>query len=120
MATPGPAAPAVSAGPDARGARSDDWAAQAADTIDRVITGIGDKTARPLTAIAGAIVFGLVLAAVGFALLVLLAVASVRALNVYLPIEPYSRAVWVSDAIVGGIFTLIGLFVWRKRRPKRT
>jgi hypothetical protein len=111
MATPG-SAPT----PAAR----DDWAASAADTIDRVVTGIGDKTARPLTLAAAGLVFGLVAAAAGIALLVLIAVAVVRLLNVYLPIDPQPRAVWVSDAILGGIFTLFGLFLWRKRRPKRS
>jgi len=100
-------------------APANDWTVQAADTIERVVTGIGDKTARPLTSIAAAIVFGLVIAVAGLVLLVLVAVALVRALDVYLPIHPYGRAVWIADAIVGGIFTLAGLFVWRKRRPKK-
>jgi hypothetical protein len=110
MATPG-SAPAT--------ASRDDWAASAADTIDRVITGIGDKTARPLTKVAGAIVFGLVAAAAGLALLVLVAIAVVRALSLYLPVHPHARAVWIAEGGLGGIFTLFGLFVWRKRRPKR-
>lgn len=100
-------------------AAKDDWAVQVADTIDRVVTGIGDKTARPLTTIAAAVVFGLVIAVAGLTLFILLAVAAVRALVSYLPIDPHARSVWVSEAIVGGIFTLAGLFVWRKRRPKR-
>lgn len=109
MATPGPA-PAT--------APRDDWAAQAADTIDRVVTGIGDKTTKPLIAAAAAIVYGIILAAVGGTILVLLAVALVRLAVVYLPIEDHSRAVWISEAAFGGLFSLIGLFVWRKRRPK--
>jgi hypothetical protein len=98
----------------------DDWAASAADTIDRVVTGIGDKTARPLTAVAGAIVFGLVGAAAGISLLVVLVAGLLRLIEVYLPVHPHARAVWITEAGVGGIFTLIGLFVWRKRRPKRS
>jgi hypothetical protein len=97
----------------------DDWTVQAADTIERVVTGLGDKTAKPLTAVAAAVVFGLVIATAGLALLILLAVALVRVLDVYLPIHPYGRAVWVADAIVGGLFSLAGLLVWRNRRPKR-
>lgn len=97
----------------------DDWAVQAADTIDRVVTGLGDKTARPLTAVAAAIVYGLVAGAALLALLVLVTVALVRAGVSYLPIEPHDRVVWVTEAGLGGIFTLAGLFVWRKRRPKK-
>jgi hypothetical protein len=100
-------------------AAREDWAVQAADTIERVVTGIGDKTTRPLTAIAAAVVFGIVAAVAGLALVLLVAVAISRALISYLPIEPHARAVWVSHASLGGIFTLFGLFVWRKRRPKK-
>jgi hypothetical protein len=100
-------------------ASRDDWTVQAADTIERVVTGIGDKTTKPLTSVAAGIVYGLVIAVAGLVLLILLAVAAVRVLDVYLPIHPYGRAVWIADAIVGGIFTLAGLFVWRKRRPKK-
>ncbi|MDQ1445398.1 MAG: hypothetical protein QOI20_1862, partial [Acidimicrobiaceae bacterium] len=97
-----------------------DWATHAADTIDRVVTGIGDKTARPLTAIAAAVVFGLVIAAAATTLLVLVSIGMVRALVNYLPFDLQTRKVWVAEAITGGIFTLAGLFVWRKRRPKRS
>lgn len=92
---------------------------QAADTIDRVVTGLGDKTTRPLTLVAAGVVYGLVAAAAGIALLVLISVALVRIGVNYLPIEPHERAVWVAEAIAGGIFTLLGLFFWRKRRPKQ-
>ena len=114
MATPGPAAPPVPTT-----APRDDWAAQAADTIDRVVTGIGDKTTKPLIAVAAAVVYGVILAAVGATILVLVAIALVRLAVVYNPfIDDYPRRVWVAEAVWGGIFSLIGLFVWRKRRPK--
>jgi len=115
MGTPtaptGPAAPPAPA--------RDDWSAQAADTIDRVITGLGDKTARPLTAVAAGIVYGLVALAALTALLVLVSVAMVRVAVNYLPIDPHERAVWIAEAGVGGILTLLGLLVWRTRRPKK-
>jgi hypothetical protein len=97
----------------------DDWAVQAADTIDRVVNGVGAKPAKVLTTVAAVIVFGLVAAAAGITLCILFAVAVVRLLVNYLPIHPHERTVWVAEAIVGGIFTLAGLFVWRKRRPKK-
>lgn len=100
-------------------ASREDWAAQAADTIDRVVTGLGDKTARPLTAVAAGIVYGLVALAALTALGVLASVALVRIVVNYLPIDPHERAVWIAEAGVGGIFTLLGLFVWRTRRPKK-
>ena len=119
MATPARAPSAPAAPSPAPSAARDDWAVSAADTIDRVITGIGDKTARPLTKLAAAVVFGLVAAVAGVALLVFLLTALVRVIHVYLPVHPYDRAVWVTYAGLGGILTLAGLFLWRKRRTKQ-
>jgi hypothetical protein len=90
-----------------------DWAAQTADTIERVVGSVRGKTAEPLDRVARVLVYGLVAAILGVAALVLLAVAAVRALDVAIPGE-----VWSAHAVAGGIFTLAGLFLWRKRSVK--
>jgi hypothetical protein len=90
-----------------------DWAAQTADTIERVVGSVRSKTADPIERIARVLVYGLVVAIVGIAALVLLAVLLVRALDVAIPGE-----VWPAHLVVGGIFTLAGLFLWRKRTVK--
>jgi hypothetical protein len=92
-----------------------DWTVQAADTVERVVGAVRDKTAVPLTTIARAVVYGLVAAIMGIAALTLVAVGLVRAVNAYVPEE-----VWAAHLIVGGIFTLAGLLLLRKaNRPKR-
>jgi hypothetical protein len=90
-----------------------DWAAQTADTIERVVGGVRGKTSEPVERIARVVVYGLLAAFLGIAALVLLAVALVRFADVWIPGE-----VWSAHAAVGGIFTLIGLFLWRKRNVK--
>lgn len=90
-----------------------DWAAQTADQIEKVVVGIRSKTADPLDRIVRIVVYGLVAAALGTAALVLLSAALVRAVDVAVPGE-----VWSAHVIVGGIFTLAGLFLWTKRRQK--
>lgn len=90
-----------------------DWAAQTADTIERVVGSVRGKTSEPLERAARVVVFGLVAAFLGVAALVLLAIAAVRALDVAIPGE-----VWSAHAVVGGIFTVAGLFLWRKRSAK--
>jgi hypothetical protein len=109
------------ASPAARPAARDDWAVQAADTIERVVTGVRDKTTVPLTTVARALVFGLLAAAMGTTALVLLSVGLVRVLVTYLagPLDSHARAVWVTEGGLGGIFTLVGLFVWTKRRAPK-
>ena len=94
----------------------DDWTVQTADTIDRVVTTIRSKTSDPLVGIARWVVFGLLASIVATLALVLLAIASVRALIVYLPFG--DDRVWAADLIVGGIFALTGLLLFRKARPR--
>ncbi len=94
-----------------------DWTVQAADTVERVVGAVRDKTSVPLTTVARAIVYGLVAAVMGVAALTLVAIGLVRAVNAYVPGE-----VWAAHLIVGGIFSLAGVFLLRKANagePKR-
>lgn len=92
---------------------SGDWSAQAADTIESVVGSIRDKTTVPLTTVARGIVYGIVAGVMGGAALLLLAIALVRVFDVYIP-----GNVWTVYAVIGGLFTVGGLLLWRMRRPK--
>lgn len=91
-----------------------DWTVQAADTVERVVTGLRDKTTIPLTVVARALVYGLLAAVMGIATLVLVVVGLLRAVDVYLPGE-----VWSAHLLVGGIFTVVGAFLLRKAGDNR-
>jgi hypothetical protein len=90
-----------------------DWAAQTADSIDRLITGVRDKTTGPVERIARVVVYGLVAGILGATCLVLLAITAVRVLDVVIPGE-----VWSADLLVGGIFVFLGALLWRSRTVK--
>lgn len=90
-----------------------DWAAQTADTIDRVISGVRDKTTGPVERVARVLVYGVVAAILGATCLVLLAIAVVRLLDIAIPGE-----VWSAHLVTGGIFVLLGALLWRKRTVK--
>lgn len=92
-----------------------DWTVQAADSIERLVGTVRDKTAVPLTTVARGIVFGLLAAVMGIAVLVLVAIGLVRAVNVYLP-----GGVWAAHLLVGGIFTVVGALTLRKATSDRT
>lgn len=116
----GPNTPGPSTSPPAQNSGRD-WTDQAADAIESVVLSVKQKTTVPLTTIARAIVYGVVIAALGTVALVLTAVSAVRILTVYLPVGRVNdgrHRVWVADLIVGGIFTLAGLFLWSKRTSK--
>lgn len=91
-------------------AAGQDWTVQAADTVERVVGSVRDKTTVPLITIARVLVFGLLAAIVGGASLVFLTIGLVRVLDVYTG----EGRVWIAYALLGGIFTLAGLFLLRR------
>jgi hypothetical protein len=97
--------------PDERRTDQPDWAKETADRIESVVVSIRSKTSDPLERVVRVVVYGLLAAVLGIAALVLFSVALVRAVDVWVPGE-----VWSAHVIVGGIFTLAGLFAWSKRR----
>lgn len=96
--------------------RTDDWPAQAANTIERVVGSVRDKTTGPAITIVRGIVYGTFALLVGTMVAVLLAVAAVRALDAYLPSAVFGdEHVWAAHGIVGLIFTVLGALLWSKR-----
>ncbi len=87
---------------------STDWAVQAADTIERVVGTVRDRTAVPLDRAARAVVYGLLAGLLGAAATVLVVIGIVRLAEQAVP-------VWLVYAILAGIFVLLGVFVWSKR-----
>jgi uncharacterized membrane protein YedE/YeeE len=95
-----------------------DWTVQVADRIDSVVGTIRDKTIVPVSTVARALVYGIIAGLLGVVALILVAVGAIRALNVYLPFHvgaSHARSVWVSDAIVGGIFVVFGWFLFLRK-----
>ncbi len=98
-----------------------DWTAAALDRIDSAVGVVRDNATTRLVVAARAVVYGLIAAILGVAILLLLVLALLRVLDVYLGnlhllglnTHP-GRSVWVADAVLGGIFALAGLFLLRK------
>jgi len=93
-----------------------DWPAQAADTIERVVGSVRDKTTGPAITVARGLVYGMFALLVGSAVAVLLAISAVRALDVYLPDAVVGEQhTWAAHLLVGGVFALVGMVLWSKR-----
>lgn len=96
-----------------------DWPAQAADAIERAVGSVRDKTTGPAITIARGIVYGTFALLIGTMVGVLLAVASVRLLDAYLPSAVFGdEHVWAAHGVVGLVFTLVGMVLWSKRSPR--
>ncbi|HYF47133.1 MAG TPA: hypothetical protein VD926_13040 [Acidimicrobiales bacterium] len=93
---------------------SEDWSDQAADTVVKVVDAVREKTTGPVLTVARAIVYGLIGLFAVLVALIVLTIALVRVVDAYLPGE-----VWSAHLLIGGLFTLAGLFLWTKRNADR-
>jgi hypothetical protein len=98
-----------------------DWTSAALDRIDSAVGVVRDNATTRLVIAARALVYGLITLIVGVAILLLLVVALLRVLDEYLSNLHFAglntvpgRSVWVADAILGGIFTVAGVFLLRR------
>lgn len=96
-----------------------DWPAQAADTIERVVGQVRDKTTGPAITAARWAVYGTFALLVGLAVAVLLAISAVRLIDVYLPDAWVGDDhTWVAHAITGSLFSIVGMVLWSQRSKK--
>jgi hypothetical protein len=87
-----------------------DWTTDAADAIERSITLARDRTVVPARAATKAVVYGMLAVILIVPAAILLTVGLFRALT-----ELYQGEVWASWLTLGGIFVLLGGFLWVKR-----
>jgi hypothetical protein len=71
---------------------------------------------RPLTLVARAIVFGIIVFAASVVTLTLVAITVIRLLTVY----AFNGRVWLSDLVVGAVFVVAGIVAWSRRSSRRT
>jgi hypothetical protein len=96
-----------------------DWAAQAADTVERVVGTVRDNTTTRAITAARAVVYGLFAAIVGFALVILLIIFAGRFLDVFVFRDFLfgEDHMWVVYLFVGLVCVLFGAVLWVRRRP---
>jgi hypothetical protein len=94
------------------------WAPDLADQIAGFVGNVRQKTTDNAIKAARAIVFGLLGAILGAVALVLLVIAGTRGLKELYDLGTTTdRAVYLSYFTLGGIFTLMGVFLMMKRHP---
>lgn len=93
------------------------WADDTTDTVVRLVGTVRDKTTKPLVYAARGVVFGLIAAFLGMFALVLLLIGLTRGVQALGDIWlPHERSVYISYLVIGGIFCLAGLFLFKKRK----
>jgi hypothetical protein len=92
------------------------WADETTDTVVRLVGTVRDRATTPIVYAARGLVFGLIALFLGVFALVILAVGLSRGLQSALDWQfEHARSVYISYLIVGGIFSLIGLLLFKKR-----
>ena len=97
------------------------WAADLADTVERVVGTVREKATTPAVHVTRGLVFGLIAVFLGLTALTLLLVGATRALQVILDtFLDWDQAVYVSYLLMGGILCLAGALFFRKRHTPDT
>jgi hypothetical protein len=86
-----------------------DWTTDAVDTLEQLVGTVRDKTVVPAQRASRAVVFGVLVGFFVLVAVVMLAVALFRVLVVLV------GDVWLAYLILGGIFVIVGGFVWTLR-----
>ena len=89
----------------------DDFPAKIADLLENVATRVRAMTVDRLEGVAKWTAVGLVLATMALLVAIFLLVGTFRLLGELIGYE-------LSYAILGGLFVVLGMFLWSKRRPK--
>ena len=104
----------ISIGGDDLPAQAADWVVEKVDAVKRTTTDNAVVTVR-------AIVYGLVVAVLATAALVLLVTVLVRMADAYLPIgSGVGDATWAAHLVIGSLLTIIGFGAWASRRGEGT
>jgi hypothetical protein len=107
-------APSDPPGAPASSAQTTEWSAKAVDAIDNLVAAVNDRAVRPVLTGARAVVFGLLIAITAIVVLIVVIVALIRLLDVYV----FPGRVWASYAVIGLLFTGVGLFAWSRRSAR--
>ena len=87
-----------------------DWPGRAADTVTKLVDGVRSKTTGPAMVVSRALVYGIVAAVFGLIALIVFLATLIR-----LVVSLCQGHVWLAYLILGLVFGLAGLFLWRRR-----
>ncbi len=97
------------------------WAAETTDTVVRLVDNVKAKTTKPAVLAARGLVFGLLAAFLGLFAVLLMMIGVTRGIQGALDWQfEHARSVYISYFIVGGLLSIIGLLLFKKRNAEST
>ncbi len=94
------------------------WASDVTDTIERLVGNVRDKATLKIVTIVRALVFGLLTAVVGLAVLVIVLIVAVRLLQAVVRVPTrtdHDSAVWIAYLVMSAILFGVGALCMRMR-----
>jgi hypothetical protein len=88
---------------------TDQLSTRALDTVDTVVDNVHDRAIRPALVAARSIVFGVIIAVVAVAVIVVFCIAFIRLTVIA------GHRVWASYIVLGLIFSAVGAFLYSRR-----
>ncbi len=102
---------------ESRGQAADDWPARASSAVVHYVGTVRDKTTGPALTASRYVVYLVASGLISVVIAILALVLAVRVMVTatgYVPgVEPGET--WLAYLILGGIFMLAGVFLWRKK-----
>ena len=99
----------------------DDWPAQAADTIVKVVGTVRDRTTGTAIRTSRGVVYGLLAGVLGITAVVLVSILAIRCLDIIVntalsafDADRPGRAVWIVDGFIGMLLVIGGALLWKK------
>ena len=89
-----------------------DWTTDAADALVRAVATVRERTVTPVQSGTRVVVYGLIATLIGLPALILATIGAFRGLVLI-----YQGYVWAAWLTLGGIFVIVGWFLWTKRNP---
>lgn len=93
------------------------WATELSDRVVQSVDRVKARTTLPVVTVLRAIVYALVVLAAVTTALVLGVLGTVRIWDVYVPLGPLGRRVWLGYVVVGGALFLAGGALLARRKP---
>ena len=87
----------------------DALSARALDTIDTVVATVNDRAVRPAVVAARSVVFGIIIAVIGIAVVIMFCIGFIRLTTIA------GHRIWASYIVLGLIFSAVGAVLYARR-----
>ena len=81
--------------------------------FDRFMDAVHDRVLRPIMLAGRFVAYGFILLLLALVIVAALVIGVVRFTTVYL----FAQHIWITYLVIGAVSLVVGLFIWRKRRP---